>query len=286
MKARGIDRQLITPTVGFYQYGNDLDTTTRVAQECNQEVAEIVDRHPDWFSGLGTVPMQDSAAAITELTRCIRELNLKGVIIGDHVNGRNYDEPEFLPFFKAAEALGAIVFFHQSGGTVVSPRIKRYSLSNAIGNLTERTLAFATLVFGGVMDRCPRLKPLLAHGGGYTAFGIGRLDKVAGAFEGSYPNGPLTPPFPQPDSQYRLTRPPSTYLGQFYYDCCTFDGRALRFLIDTVGIDRVMAGSDSPAPMELLDIANWVKGLAELTADEKDAILRRNAAAFLSLDGA
>jgi aminocarboxymuconate-semialdehyde decarboxylase len=286
MRARGIDRQLITPTVGFYQYGNDLDTTTRVAQECNQEVAEIVDEHPDWFSGLGTVPMQDSAAAIAELTRCIRELNLKGVIIGDHVNGHSYDEPQFLPFFKAAEALGAIVFFHQSGGTVVSPRIKRYSLSNGIGNLTERTLTFATLVFGGVMDQCPRLKPLLAHGGGYTAFGIGRLDKVAGAFEGSYPNGPLTPPFPQPDGQYRLTRPPSTYLGQFYYDCCTFDGRALRFLIDTVGIDRVMAGSDSPAPMELLDLANWVKGLSELTADEKDAILRRNAAAFLSLDGA
>ena len=91
------------------------------------------------------------------------------------------------------------------------------------------------------------------------------------------------PPFPQPDAQFKLGRAPSTYLSQFYYDCCTFDGRALRFLIDTVGIDRVMAGSDAPAPMELLDLANWVKGLDELTADEKDAILCRNAAAFLSL---
>ncbi len=285
MDKNGVDRQLITPTVGFYQYENDLDTATRIARECNQEVAEIVDRHPTRFTGLGTVPMQDIPTAVAELTRGIKELNLKGVIIGDHVNNHNYDEPQFLPFFQAAEALDAILFFHQSGDTVVSPRTRRYSLSNGIGNLTERTLTFATLVFGGVMDKCPRLKPLLAHGGGYTAFGIGRLDKIAGAFEGSYPNGPLTPPFPQPDTQYKLKRPPSTYLSQFYYDCCTFDGRALRFLIDTVGIDRVMAGSDAPAPMELLDLANWVKGLKELTADEKDAILRRNPATFLSLVG-
>jgi aminocarboxymuconate-semialdehyde decarboxylase len=279
----GVERQLITPTVGFYQYDKSLDVATTIARECNDEMAEIVDRHPTKFTGLGSVPMQDIPTAVAELTRCMKELNLKGVIIGDHVNNHNYDEPQFLPFFQAAEALGAILFFHQSGGTVVSPRTKRYSLSNGIGNLTERTLTFANLVFGGVMDKCPKLKPLLAHGGGYVAFGIGRLDKIAGAFEGSYPKGPLTPPFPQPDRQYKLKRPPSSYMSQFYYDCCTFDGKALRFLIDTVGIDQVMAGSDAPAPMELLDLANWVKGLKELTADEKDAILRRNPAKFLAL---
>jgi aminocarboxymuconate-semialdehyde decarboxylase len=283
MDRNGVDRQLITPTDGFFQYDNDLDTTARIAEECNQEIAEICDRYPTRFTGLGTVPMQDIPAAIAELTRCMKELDLKGVIVGDHVNNRNYDEPEFLPFFQAAEALGAILFFHRGDTTVVGARTRRYSLSNGIGNLTDRALTFANLVFGGVMDKCPKLKPLLAHGGGYVAFGIGRLDKIAGAFEGSYPDGPLTPPFPQPESQYKLKRPPSTYMSQFYYDCCTFDGRALRFLIDTVGIDRVMAGSDAPAPMELLDLANWVKGLTELTADEKDAILRRNAAEFLSL---
>ena len=282
MDAIGVDRQLITPSVGFYQYENDLDTATQIAQECNQEMAEIVDRHPDRFSALGTLPMQDIPAAIDELTRCMKELNLHGVIIGDHVNGKMYDEPEFLPFFKAAEELGAILHFHQSGSTVVSPRIKRYSLPNGVGNLTERALTFAALVFGGIMDQCPRLRPMLAHGGGYTAFGIGRLDKVAGALEGGYPDGPLTPPFPQADDQYKLTRPPSTYLGQFYYDCCTFDARALRFLIDAVGVDRVMLGTDCPAPMELLNSVAWIEGLSELTADEKDAILRRNAVTFLS----
>jgi aminocarboxymuconate-semialdehyde decarboxylase len=242
MDATGIDRQLVTPTVGFYQYRNDLDVATSVARECNDEIAEIVDQHPDRFSGLATLPMQDVPSAVDELTRAVKELNLEGAIIGDHVLGRTYDEPEFLPFFRAAEALGAILFFHQGGDTMVSARSRRYSLPNGIGNLADRTLTFATLVFGGVMDACPNLKPLLAHGGGYTAFGIGRLDKVAGAF-----------------------------------------GRALRYLIDTVGLDRVMLGTDYPAPMLLRDAVRWVNGLDTLTGEEKRAILADNPTAFLGL---
>lgn len=283
MDAIGVDRQLITPTVGFFQYRNELATTIAIARECNEEVAEIVDRHPTRFSGLGTVPMQDPTAAVEELTRIVKELNLKGVIVSDHVNGRTYDEPDFLPFFKAAEALGAIIFFHQGGDTIVTKRISRYRLGNGVGNLTERTLVYCALVFGGVMDECPNLRPLLAHGGGYTAYGIGRLDKIAGALDRKSPNDPLATPFTELKSEFKLTRAPSEYLNKFYYDCVTFDGRALRFLIDSVGIDRVMLGSDSPAPMELPNAAGWIKGLKELTADEKEAILSRNAASFLGL---
>jgi aminocarboxymuconate-semialdehyde decarboxylase len=283
MDATGIDRQLITPTQGFYQYGNDLDTTTTIARECNEEIAAIVDDHPDRFSGLGTVPMQDVPAAIAELTRAMTDLNLKGAMISDHVVGRTYDEPEFLPFFKAAEALGAVLFIHQGADTIVKQRINRYSLPNGVGNPTERTLSFAALVFGGVMDECPNLKVLLAHGGGYTAFGIGRLDKIAGALESDEAGGPLTPPFPQPEGEYRLTRAPSSYLDEFFYDCVTYNGAALRFLVDSVGIDRVMLGTDYPAPMFLQKSVQWINGLTQLTSDEKEAILRVNSTAFLGL---
>ncbi len=287
MKAAGIDRQLVTPSVGFYSYDKDLDLATTVARECNEDIAELVDQYPDRFSGLGTLPMQDIPAAIEELTRVMTQLNLKGAIINDHVNGRTYDEPEFTPFFAAAESLGAILEFHQGGGgvsgigTVVGPRINRYSLPNGIGNLADRTITFAALVFGGVLDRFPRLKLQLAHAGGYTAFGVGRLDKVAGAFEGSYPDGPLTPPFVQPEGQYRLTRPPSSYLGAFHYDCITYDGEALRHLIDKVGIDQVMLGTDYPAPMLLIDSVRWIEQLPQLSADEKEQILRGNPTAFV-----
>ena len=287
MKATGIDRQLVTPSVGFYQYDKQLDHTITVARECNEDIAELVDAYPDRFSGLGTLPMQDVPAAIEELTRAVRELNLKGAIINDHVNGRTYDDPEFTPFFAAAESLGAILEFHQGGGgvsgigTVVGPRINRYSLPNGIGNLADRTITFAALVFGGVLDQFPGLKLQLAHGGGYTAFGVGRLDKVAGAFEGSYPDGPLTPPFVQPDTQYKLDRPPSTYLRDFHYDCITYDGDALRYLIDKVGVEQVMLGTDYPAPMLLIDSVRWIEQLPQLEADEKDQILRGNPTAFV-----
>lgn len=281
MDAMGIDLQLVTPSAGFSQYANELGTTKVIARECNDEVAEMVEQFPSRFAGLGTLPMQDVSSAVAELERVMRDLHLKGVMISDHVNDLTYDDPQFLPFFQAAEALGAIVFFHQSSDTCVSYRIRRYGLGNAVGNLTERTLVFATLVFGGVMDKCPNLKPLLAHGGGYVAYGIGRLDKIAGALEGGYPETGLQPPFGRDPNAFVLPRPPSEYLGRFYYDCCTYNGPALRFLIDAVGIDRVMLGTDYPAPMVIQDPVTWVNQLDCLEASEKEAILYRNPAAFL-----
>lgn len=284
MDSMGVDIQVLSPNDGFYQYDKSVDLTTTVARECNDEIAEVVERHPSRFVGLGTLPMQDIPAAIAELERAVDVLGLRGAMIDDHVNGRTYDDPAFMPFFQAAERLGALLFFHQGGPTTVSARINRYSLPNAIGNLADRTVTFASLVHGGVLDAYPSLKLLLAHAGGYTAFGAGRLDKAAGAFEGGYPDEGLAPPFGAAwDYDLRIDRPPSTYLTQFFYDCCTYDGAALRFLIDRVGVERVMLGSDYPAPMFLKDPVRWLLGLDELTADEKQAIVSDNAAALLGL---
>jgi aminocarboxymuconate-semialdehyde decarboxylase len=279
MDRLGVDRQLVTPTVGFYQYGNELETTKRIARECNDEIGEMVAAHPARFAGLATLPMQHPPSAIAEMERAMSELGLKGVIISDHVAGRTYDEPDFLPFFRSVEELGAIVFFHQGGDTVVNHRIRRYKLGNAVGNLTERALVFATLVFGGVMDLCPGLEPYLAHGGGYTSFGVARMDKVSGALEDGSGGG-FIPPFGQNDG-FSQTLPPSDYLRRFHYDCCTYSGPVLRFLIDAVGIDRVVLGTDYPAPMVLHDAVNWVRGLPQLDDGEKEAILVTNPARML-----
>ena len=275
--------QLVTPNVGFYQYFNDLETTRIVARECNDEIAEIVAERPERFAGLGTVPMQDVPSAITEMERAVQELGLRGVIINDSAAGSTYDEPKFLPFFQAAEQLGAIVFFHQGGGTVVSQRIERYALGNSVGNLTERALVFGALVFGGVIDRCPGLKPLLAHGGGYTPYGVVRMDKTCGALDRASPADPLVPRFPRrPAETFDLQRAPSDYLDRFHYDCCTYSGAVLRFLIDAVGIDQVVLGTDYPAPMFLADPVNWIRALPELDEEEKEAILVTNPGTFLA----
>jgi aminocarboxymuconate-semialdehyde decarboxylase len=278
MDDQGVEMHLLTTNIGFYQYDQDVDFALRIHRECNAELAEMVQEHPDRFRALAMVPMQDPPTAIAEMEKAMND-GFLGVMLSDHVGPRTYDAPEFFPFFQAAEELGAVLFFHQGRDVIVTERIDRYKLPNAVGNLTERTLVFATLVFSGIMDRLPDLKVLLAHAGGYTAYGIARMDKVAGALEG---NDELTPPFPE-DEGFAQLLPPSDYLSRFHYDCCTYSGPVLRFLIDTVGIDQVVLGTDYPAPMFLADPVNWVRGLPELAADEKEAILDGNPTRLLGL---
>src|SRR5262245_40260425 len=176
MDSLGVDVHVVSPYVGFYNYHLDSKIALATSRATNDEISSMTRAWPRRFAGLGTLPMQDVKAAITELERCMTQIGLKGVEINDHVNGRTLDEPEFRPFWKAAEQLGALVFFHQGGETLVSPRTKRYHLPNTVGNLVDRAVTFATLVSGGVMDECPDLKIVLGHGGGYTCFGIGRMD--------------------------------------------------------------------------------------------------------------
>lgn len=281
MDRDGVDMQLISPTMGFYQFDNDVEVTKQIHRECNQEIHDVVTEHPDRFLGLGMVPMQDVSTAIAELERAIGDLGLVGVMLADHVAGVTYDDPRFLPFFAAAEEAGALLFFHQGPGTITTGRISRYKLPNAVGNLTERTLLYGALVFGGVLDKHTDLKLLLAHGGGYVPYGIARMDKVAGALPGDF-EGEMRPPFGANDG-FDHAHPPSEYLDRFYYDCCTYSGPVLRFLVDTVGIDRVVLGTDYPAPMVLHDPVNWVNGLSELDDTEREAILVGNSNRLLGL---
>ncbi len=280
MDRDGIDMQLISPTMGFYQFDNDLEVTKQIHRECNQEIHDVVVEYPDRFLGLGMVPMQDVPTAIAELER-VMDLGLVGVMLADHVAGVTYDDPRFLPFFAAAEQAGALLFFHQGPGTITTGRISRYKLPNAVGNLTERTLLYGALVFGGVLDKHTDLKMLLAHGGGYVPYGIARMDKVAGALSPEF-DGEMRPPF-GPDDGFDHARPPSEYLDRLFYDCCTYSGPVLRFLIDTVGIDRVVLGTDYPAPMFLNDSVNWVRGLPELDESEREAILVGNSNRILGI---
>jgi aminocarboxymuconate-semialdehyde decarboxylase len=283
MDALGVQLQVLSVGGGFYQYGRELDQTVAIARECNDELAEIVAEHPDRFAALGTLPMQDLAAAVAELERLMAS-GLAGVMIDDHVLGRTYDDRGFDPFWQAAQASGAIVFFHQGFDGRV--KLGRLSLDNTIGNLVERTLTFGTIAAGGVLDRFPDLKLLLAHGGGYAPFAAARMDKAAGAFA---PDDPAWPPRAGYESPYpRLPpyeapaqRPPSSYLRGFYYDSCTFSGPHLRFMIDAIGVDRIVLGTDTPAGMGLTNSVRWIESLDCLAAEEKRAILATTPATLL-----
>jgi aminocarboxymuconate-semialdehyde decarboxylase len=268
MHSLGVDVQVVSTGAGFYYYDRAAQTVTAMHRECNDEVHQMTMDHPERFKGFAQIPMQDVPAAIAELDRAVNTLGLVGAMVDDKVNGRTYDDPVFMPLWKAAEQMGALMFIHQGGATVVKERSNRYHLPNTIGNLADRAVTFASFVFGGVMDACPNLKICLAHGGGYTCFGIGRMDRGWQV---------------RSEARVHIPRPPSAYLNKFYYDCLTHSEAALRMVIDTAGIDRVIFGTDWPADMAIDWPVSWLLSLQSLTQEEKEAILYKNLEKLLGL---
>jgi aminocarboxymuconate-semialdehyde decarboxylase len=272
MDELGVDLQMVSPTIDFYQYHRPAGETLPIARESNDEIAEMARSYPSRFMGLGTLPMQDVGLALGELDRAMSDLSLVGFEIGDHVDGRTYDDPFFDPLWEAAADRGAFLFVHQYRDTCVLVRMKdetgpsatsgTYMLGNTIGNLVERSLTFAAFIYGGVIDKYPNLKVCLGHAGGYTAFAVDRMDKGWEA---------------RPNLRGKIQGPPSSYVQRFYYDSCTYQPRTLRFLLDVVGSDRVLFGTDWPAPMMVDDPVRLIRGMDELTESERADILWRNA---------
>lgn len=261
MDEMGIDMQFVSATCCFYQYHRDARTTAKIAAETNEELAEMAGAHPDRFAGLGTLPLQNVDLTLAEMDRAINQLGLLGFMIEDHVNGLTFDNAMFDPFWAAAEELGAFILFHQNRRTSVDYRTRDYFLPNSIGNLVDRAITFGTLVYGGIMDKHPDLKVCLGHAGGYTAFAIDRMDKGWEAW---------------PSLRGKSQAPPSSYVRRFLYDSVTYTPRNLRFLIDVVGADRVVFGTDWPAPMVVEDPVRWIETMPELTPGERAAILYGN----------
>ena len=262
MDELGVDVQLISSTDCFYQYDRHPDVTAKIAAEANEEVAEMVRDHPNRFKGLGTLPLQDMKRTRAEMTRAMEQLGLSGFMIDDHVNGATYDEDVFEDFWATAEDLGAFILIHQFQPTVVTYRTEKYFLLNSIGNLVDRTLTFGALIYGGVIDRYPDLKICFCHGGGYIPYAIDRMDKGWEAW---------------PELRGRTEDRPSSYVRRFYYDSVTYTARNLRFLLDVVGSDRVVFGTDWPAPMRVDDPVRRIQTIEGLQPSEREDILFRTA---------
>jgi aminocarboxymuconate-semialdehyde decarboxylase len=269
MDAQGVDLQVVSIHTPFFGYHLDPAQGRQLAREVNDEISAMARQWPQRFAGLATLPVQDVTAAIDELERAVTVLGLKGAELDTLVNGENWDEPKFLPLFKAAETMGAVLFFHpQPQHNFMMQRAGRYGLFNSLGVIVEDAIVVAILIFGGILDACPDLKVCIAHGGGPACFAMGRIDK---GWQG------------RPEARQQIKQPPSTYQRRLYYDCVTGSEEALRFLLDRVGADRVVLGSDWPfVPWDPSPVA-WVQGLQSLTQDEKEQILSRNLESLLKL---
>jgi aminocarboxymuconate-semialdehyde decarboxylase len=260
--------QVVSIHTPFFGYHLDSAQGRTLAREVNDEIAGMVKQWPQRFAGLATLPVQDVTAAIDELERAVTVLGLKGAELDTGVNGENWDEPKFLPLFKAAEALGAVLFFHpQPQHNFLMQRTSKYGLFNSLGVILDDAIVVAILIFG-VLEACPKLKVCIAHGGGPACYAMGRLDR---GWQST------------PAERRAIPNPPSSYQRRLYYDTVVGSEKALRFLIDEVGVDRVVLGSDWPFVPWHPSPVTWVQGLKSLTQDEKDQILWRNLESLLKL---
>jgi aminocarboxymuconate-semialdehyde decarboxylase len=269
MDEQGVDVQVVSIHTPLFSYDVEPAQGQQFAREVNDEIAAMTRQWPKRFAGLATLPAQDVGAAVDELDRAVHVLGLKGAELDTVVNGQTWDEPHFLPLFKAAEAMGAVLFFHpQPQDNLVLAFTEKFNLANSIGVPVEDALLVATLIFGGIFDACPDLKVCVAHGGGPACFGMGRLDRGWQV---------------RSEARMHIQHPPSTYQRCLYYDCVTNSEVALRFLIDQVGADRVVLGSDWPFVGWEPSPPGWVQSLTSLTLEEKEKILWKNLEQLLGL---
>jgi aminocarboxymuconate-semialdehyde decarboxylase len=267
MDRMGVDVQAISTSPMQYYYGLDIDLGRQTSRIVNQRLAEIVASHPDRFVGLGTVPLQAPALAVSELEYCMKTLGFRGLEIGTNVGGLELSDSRFEAFFARAEELNAIIFLHPSGFTEPQ-RLKQHFLTNVIGNPLDTTVALAHIVFGGVLERHPGLKFVAAHGGGYMGHYPARMDHAYKV---------------RPECHDHITRPPSYYMKKIYYDTMVFSHEQLEHLVNLWGADHVVIGTDYPYDMGYYKPVDFVNRAKALTRVQKEAIIGGNAAKLLGL---
>jgi aminocarboxymuconate-semialdehyde decarboxylase len=269
MDAAGVDMQLLSNTPQTFLYGHDAAFTAITCAIQNDQIAKLVRQHPDRFMGIATLPMQAPEKAADELRHAMRKLGLKGAQIGSNVMGRNLDDPALEPLWAAAAELDAFMMVHPTN-VAGADRLRSYYLANLIGNPLDTTIAAASLVFGGVLERHPTLKFLMVHGGGFTPYQGAR-----------WLHGWKV----RPEPKVNLPDGPAASLDKFFYDTILHSKTMLEHLIGAVGAPRVLLGSDYPYDMAMLDCAAHVKSLDIAEAD-KATVLGGQAAKLLGLDGA
>ncbi len=263
---RRLEAAALGPSPEEFYYWAPPAAGARIAAIQNDGMAELVRSHPDRFVGLATLPMQDPDRAAAELDRAVTELGLRGAEICTHINGRDLDHPSLRPVYAAAERLGVPLFLHpQNWGDM--RRFRDYALWNLAGFPLETALAGSHLIMGGVFEQFPKLRVILAHGGGYLPYQVGRLDHGYAA---------------RREVHERLPRRPSEYLANFYFDSLTHSALSLRFLLDRMGDGHVVIGSDYPFNMGDERPVETVRAL-RLPPDVEAKVLAKNLAGLLGL---
>jgi len=264
----GVDLQVLSTVPVMFSYWAKPDHTLDLSRYLNDHIAQVVSENPNRFVGLGTLPMQAPDLAVKELRRCVQDLGLCGVQIGSHVNEWNLDAPELLPVFEEAAKLGASVFVHP-WDMMGQKDMPKYWLPWLVGMPAETCRAICSMFFGGVFDKVPNLKVCFAHGGGSFPITVGRISHGYEA---------------RPDlCQTQSHTNPRDWCGKFWTDSLTHDEKALKYLSETVGPNRIILGTDYPFPLGEDHPGELVLNSKLLDKETKEKILYKNAIEFLGL---
>lgn len=266
MDRMGIDIQVLSGWIDLAGYEVAPASAAEYARAHNETLAETA-ASSQRFRALGTAPVQDPRSAVGALEHAMDELDMAGLQLATRVDDSYLDQQVGLDeFWEAAAEKQALLVLHPVR-PLAGVDLKRYFLDNSVGRPAESSIALAGLILSGVFERHPELTVCVVHGGGFIPFQIGRLDQsfhqlpaVAGA---------------------QIAAAPSTYLDSVFVDTIVHDDAALRFLIDRLGSDQVLLGTDYPFPMGDQDPVSFIESVAGQGTRDARAILGANAADLL-----
>lgn len=262
-----VSQQVLSTIPVLFNYFAKPEHCLETSRFFNDHIAQCVEQHPDRFIGLGTVPMQHVDTAIKEMDRCVNELKMPGLEIGSNINAKNLGDPEFEPFWQAAEELGCSIFVHP-WEMMGEKDMSKYWLPWLVGMPAETSRAICSMIFGGVFRRHPKLKVAFAHGGGSFPITIGRIEH---GFN-------VRPDLVAIDNDIN----PRNYIGQFWIDALVHDDKALDFVVDLMGDDKVCMGSDYPFPLGEHHPGKLIESMAGFSKEKKEKLLYKNAMDWLA----
>ncbi|NRA66000.1 MAG: amidohydrolase [Pseudobacteriovorax sp.] len=264
----GVSKHVLSTIPVLFSYWAEPKDGLEVSRFLNDDIANTVREYPENFYGLGTLPMQHPDLAIKELERSVKELGLCGIQVGSHIGDWNLNAPEVVAVFEACQDLGACVLIHP-WDMMGKERMPDYWLPWLVGMPAETSLAICSMIFGGVFEKLPNLRVAFAHGGGSFPATIGRIEH---GFK-------VRPDLCAVDNPIN----PREYLGKFYIDSILHDKTMLRHVVDLIGEDKVILGSDYPFPLGELEPGSLIRSMDDFAEDRKKKLVHDNALRWLGV---
>lgn len=260
--------QVLSTIPVLFNYWANPQHALETSRFFNDHIAQVVSEHKHRFIGLGTLPMQDVDLSMKELERCIKELKLSGVEIGSNINSTNLSDAKFFPLWEAASEMSACIFIHP-WEMMGEQDMQKYWLPWLVGMPAETSRAICSMIFGGVLEKFPKLRIAFAHGGGSFPATIGRIEH---GFN-------VRPDLCAIDND----NSPRNYLGKFWIDSLVHDEKALQFILDVIGEDKICLGSDYPFPLGELHPGKLIESI-KIENATREKLLWKNAMDWLGLN--